>query len=590
MQLLLTIFVLILACRANLYTNVKDLSSVDYDFVIVGSGAGGSVLANRLSENPKWSVLLLEGGVTNEGVLPAEIPFNRRDVLANPLWSWNYTTTPQLGVDGRVLDYPRGHLLGGCTSHNAMFYTRGSADDFDRYAAVTGDKGWSWEEILPYFLKNERWSPPADHHDTTGQYDPGVHSTTGVTSVSLAGFRYPAASRVLEATKQLPEFPFNLDMNSGKPLGVGWYQGTIGHGERSSAATSYLSSSVQKRSNLDILLNARVLRLHSTKSGSEVMFNTVEFTQDQAGNSTTTVTARKEIILSAGAVGSSAILMLSGVGNATSLKALGIQPVLDLPSVGKNATDHPAVNMNWLVSGTETLESVRQNATRFNESFAEWNKTKTGPFTATGITHVGWTRLNETQLAPFGADPAAGPTTPHFEFQFTAGSLAGLLTGGHYFSIDVALVTPTSRGSVTLASSDPFVNPVIDIGLLITEFDVFAIREGLKAGFRFITAPVWSDYILGVADGLPVSNSSDDAFDAYIRNVTTASAHLVSTASMSPYGASWGVVDPDLRVKGTRGLRVIDASVLPFIPVAHTQAPTYAIAERGADLVKAAWQ
>lgn len=149
-------------------------------------------------------------------------------------------------------------------------------------------------------------------------------------------------------------------------------------------------------------------------------------------------------------------------------------------------------------------------------------------------------------------------------------------------------------------------NPAIDIGLLITDFDVFAIREGLKAGFRFITAPVWSDYILGVADGLPASNSSDDAFDAYIRNVTTASAHLVSTASMSPYGASWGVVDPDLRVKGTRGLRVIDASVLvssssfklrfhadmiqPFIPVAHTQAPTYAIAERGADLVKAAWQ
>ncbi|KAJ7240674.1 pyranose dehydrogenase [Mycena rebaudengoi] len=552
MQLLLPLFALILACQANLYTNVKDLPSVDYDFLIVGGGAAGSVLANRLSENSKWSVLLLEGGVTNEGALPTEIPFNLRDVLANPLWSWNYSTTPQPGLGGRVLDYPRGHILCGCTSHNAMFYTRGSVDDFDRYAAVTGDKGWSWNEILPYFLKNERWSPPADHHDTTRQYNPGVHSTTGVTSVSLAGFRYPAASLVLEATKQLPEFPFNLDMNSGKLLGVSWYQGTIGHGQRSSAATSYLPSSIQKRLNLHILLNARVLRLHSTKSGGEVAFNTVEFTQDQTGNSTTTVAARKEIILSAGSVGSPAILMLSGVGNATALQALGTQSLHDLPSVGQNATDHPAVAMNWLVSGTETLESVRQNATRFNESYAEWNKTKTGPFTAPGITHVGWTRLNQTQLAPFGADPAAGSTTPHFKFTFTV-----------------------SRGSVTLASSDPFVNPVIDLGLLNTDFDVFATSEGLKAGYRFITAPVWSNYILGVADGLPASNSLDDVFHAYIRNVTIASAHLVSTASMSPYGASWGVVDPDLRVKGAGGLRVIDASVL---------APTYAIAERGADL------
>ncbi|KAJ7139037.1 pyranose dehydrogenase [Mycena epipterygia] len=588
--LILVALAFALACQSKIYDSVSDLPGLSFDFILVGGGTAGSVVANRLTENPNFSVLVLEAGVTNEGVIDSQVPFLVIDMLMHPIWSYNYSTTPQSGLNDRVIPYQRARILGGCSAHNGMFYTRGSAEDFNRYAELTGDAGWSWDRLLPYFFKNEKWTAPADHHDTRGQFNPAVHSTTGKTEVSLAGYRWPVSSRVLQTTKEFPdEFPFNLDMNSGTPLGVGWLQGTIGGGERSSAATSYLSPEVQERPNLHILLNAQVVRVLANKTEQGVAFHSVEFSLNQSP-SLSTVTANKEIILSAGTVGTAHILLNSGVGNKTTLEALGIPSVLDLPAVGQGVSDHAEVNPTWSVNSTETLDEIRQNQTRFNEAFAEYNETRTGPFTDIGVTHVSWSRVNLTSdtFRQFGGkDPSAGPATPHVELKFTTGSYGGLMPG-HFFSINTGMVSPTSRGSVTLNSSNPLGPPLIDPGLLKSEFDLLAMREAVKMGKKFVTAPVWTGYILAPAPDLG-NTTTNSALDEYIRNTAVSASHLVGSAAMSPRNAEYGVVDPDLLVKGAAGLRIIDASILPIVPSAHTQAATYAVAERGADLVKASW-
>ncbi|KAJ7226727.1 pyranose dehydrogenase [Mycena pura] len=573
----------------KVYESVADLpKSLTYDFVIVGGGTAGNVVANRLTENPDFSVLVLEAGVSNEGVLDSIVPFSTFLVgLLEPnIFDWNYTTVPQTGLNGRVLPYARAHMLGGCSSHNAMFYTRGTADDFDRYARLTGDAGWSWDN-------NEKFSPPADHHDTKGQFDPTVHSTRGITSVSLSGFQWPIFSHhVIQTTRELPDvFPFNLDMNSGKPLGLGWLQSTIGGGMRSSSATSYLADEFVRRENLHVLLHAQVLDLvNLSNTKGEASFGGVRFLQDSRQF---TAKARKEIILSAGAVGTPNILMHSGIGDRNVLGPLGIRTVLHLPSVGQNITDQPLFSVSWSVNFNQTLDSVNQNETLFNEAFAQWNRSHTGPFVIESATHVAWLRLDShSSIFENHTDPSAGPHTPHIELGLAPGGGGPVPGGGSagvpgHVGAGLSVVTPLSRGSITINSSNPLDPPVIDIGLLENDFDIFAMREALKRAQQFFGAPVWRDAIIGPTQDL--ENITTDALDEIIRNATIPSLHLVGSAAMSARDATHGVVNPDLLVKGIRGLRVIDASVLPLIPSAHTQAATYVVAERGADLIKQRW-
>ncbi|KAJ7653282.1 pyranose dehydrogenase [Mycena polygramma] len=579
-------------CKPEVYEDVADLPGLSYDFVIVGGGTAGNVVANRLTENPKFSVLVLEAGVSNENVIDSIVPFLVEDLLAEPnIYEWNYTTVPQPGLNGRNIAIQRAHILGGCSAHNGMVYTRGSAEDYDRYAAVTGDEGWSWNRLLPYFFKNEKWTEPADHHDTRGQFNPAVHSTTGINSVSLAGFPWPIFSEhIIESTKELPdEWPFNLDMNSGRPLGLGWQQCTIGGGERSSSATSYLGPEFIHRENLHVLLHARVSKLvDSRQVDGKLTFGGVEFLQ--GGNLFTARTA-KEIIMSAGSVGTPGVLLHSGIGDEAALTKLGITTVLDLPSVGRNATDQPVVQAGWFVNSTQTIESITQNATRVNEAFAEWNRSRTGPFTVQSLTHIGWLRMDaETLAAKNFSDPSAGPNSPHIEVPFgpSAFGPAVVAGSGNGMSAGVVVLNPVSRGSVTINSSNPFDSPIIDVAFLQSDIDIFTLRQGIRKLLKFAQAPTWQDYIL--APTVDLENLSDDALDQFIRNTAQSSDHLVGTAAMSAKNARYGVVDPDLLVKGAAGLRIIDASVLPFLPSAHTQAATYVIAERGADLVKAAWE
>ncbi|KAJ7471202.1 aryl-alcohol oxidase [Mycena galericulata] len=571
-------------CFGKIYEDVSDLPGLEYDFVIVGGGAAGNVVANRLTENPNFSVLVLEAGVSNEGVIDSNVPFFVNNLLSGPnIYEWNYTTTPQVGLNNRTLPYPRARILGGCTAHNGMVYTRGSSADYNRYAAVTGDPGWAWDNLLPYFFKNEKWTQPADHHDTRGQFNASVHSTDGINSVSLSGYQCPIfQEHVLETTKQLSdEFPFNLDFNSG------WLQSTIGGGERSTSATSYLAPKFVQRENLNVLLHAQVSKLvDSSVTNGELTFGGVEFLQD---GTLFVAKATKEIILSAGSVGTPTILMHSGIGDREALSAVGIPSLLHLPSVGQNATDQPlVVRTSWSVNSTQTADSITENATLFNEAFAEWNETRTGPFVNVPVTHIGWVRLKQdSPIFENFTDPASGPTTPHIEMSLDPGG-SGSAATGNFMTIGLTVLTPTSRGSVTLQSNNPLDPPLIDLGFLKTDFDIFTAREAIKRAYRFVQAPVWQDYV--IAPTTDLANLSTDALDEFIRNSAKPAAHLVSTAAMSARNATYGVVNPDLLVKGTRGLRVIDASILPFVPSAHSQAASYVVGERGADLVKQRWQ
>ncbi|CAK5271192.1 unnamed protein product [Mycena citricolor] len=461
-----------------------------------------------------------------------------------------------------------------------MVYTRGSAEDFDRFAAVTGDHGWSWDKLIPYMRKNENFTIPTLHSER-GHYDPSVHGYQGINTVSLSGFPTPIDDRIIQTTVQLSkEFPFNRDMNSGSPLGIGWTQATIKNGSRSSSATSYLGPKFVSRPNLHVILNAQVLSILSTGRDE---FKAASFVHK---GKTMTVTARKELILSAGSIGTPNILLHSGIGNSSTLRKLGIKPLHNLPSVGQNLSDHVLLPFGFSVNSNHTWEAAKRNSTLAAQQLAQWNTSRTGPLVDTVPTLIGWLRVPDDLLKGF-PDASAGPNTPHYEFIISNGFFTPQPENLNGMGITTALVSPLSRGSVTLNSTNPLAAPVINPNLLGAKVDRIVMRESVRAALRFAAAPAWKGYIIAP---LSVNASSTDAeIDAFVQTSAGTVYHPAGSASMSPVGADWGVVDPDLKVKGLKGLRVIDLSVTPYIPAAHTQAAAYLIGERGADLIKRSW-
>ncbi|KAF5362811.1 hypothetical protein D9757_013669 [Collybiopsis confluens] len=463
-------------------------------------GDCGLVLANRLSENPKHNVLVLEAGVSSVGIFNITVPYFSTQIM--PQFDWNLTTTPQSGLDNNVIFFPRGFILGGSSSINGMFYTRGSADDFDRFAEVTGENGWSWRSIQRYLALNEKLVPPAGNPNTTGEFNPSVHSLNGTTSVSLPSFAQSIDTKVIDASSELGGvFSFNLDVNSGFPLGVGWLPRTIdSQGRRSSSASSYLET-VLRRKNLDVLVNARVSRVlptdKSSSSTTGYAFRTVQFAQDIVNGPLHEIIATKEVIISGGVVGSPQILLNSGIGNSTFLSSLGIKPLVDLPSVGQNLSDQSFIANAFLVNSTNTYDDINRNNTVKTAALKQWQGQDldglpgdvqgSGPLGDTFANQISYYRVGKELTNRFG-DFASGPTSPHLEIYPGNGFFIVTPPTGNYLSMTTVVVSPASRGSITINSTNPFTPPLIDPGYLTAEFDVAAMKEALKITYTFLNA------------------------------------------------------------------------------------------------------
>jgi choline dehydrogenase len=526
-----------------------------YDYVIVGAGSAGCVLASRLSENPDSRVLLLEAGppdTADEIHIPAAISH-----LFQSAYDWNYQTVPQDRAGGREIYWPRGRVLGGSSSINAMIYMRGNRHDFDSWRDDYGCAGWGFTDLMPYFLRAEANSRGASAY----------HGAAGPLSVQDLKFK-SGLTRDFVAAARNYGLPANDDFNGPEQDGVGYYQVTQKGGRRWSSADAYLHPAAG-RANLTVHTDALVTGIEiegGKATGVRYLRRGVEeFARAEA-----------EIILSAGAIGSPQLLMLSGVGPADHLHEHNIAVLAENPGVGGNLSDHPVVTAMWSapkVRGLWEKESAR-NLTR-------WQLLHSGPMTTNVAEAGGFTRTDPALTAP-DVQWVALPVP------FVAGGLADPAIRA--LSVLITLVSVGSRGRIRLRSADPRHKPLIDPSYLsdIDDFDPLVRAVGIAREIA-ATRPLSSRLQAELAPGPDVQSDAD--VRDWIRGNLTTLYHPVGTCAMggdSRVAASKlaSVVDTELRVRGVERLRVVDASVMPTVPRGNTNAPTIAIAERAADLIQ----
>jgi len=527
-----------------------------FDYVIVGGGSAGSVLAARLSEDADATVALIEAGPADKNVLihcPAGLALLARTGKAN----WNFDTVPQKGLNGRIGWSPRGKVLGGSSSVNAMVYIRGHRADYDHWAAQ-GNPGWSYDDVLPLFREAEHNERGAD----------AWHGTNGPLNVMDLRSPNPHVNAFIEAGRQAG-YPINPDFNGSEQEGIGWYQVTHKNGERFSAAKAYLTPNLG-RPNLKVFTEAhttRVLFEGRRATGIEI----------RQGGRLLRLGARHEVLLSAGALQSPQLLMLSGVGRGQDLARHGIPVVHDLPGVGRNFHDH--VDVVQVVDApalVETFGISLGGIGRVLRGIGEWRNRRSGVLTTNFAEAGGFIRSQPSEAIP------------DLQLHFVIAKLVdhGRKTVlGHGYSCHVCLLRPLSRGTVSLASADPMAAPLIDPNFFDDPDDMARMIRGFKLMRRILQQPALAS--LGGREHARSRDAvTDGQIEAFVRQYADTIYHPVSTCRMGP--GEMDVVGADLRVHGLEGLRVVDASIMPRVVGGNTNAPVIMIAEKAARMIKAA--
>jgi choline dehydrogenase len=523
-----------------------------FDFIIVGAGSAGAVLANRLTACGRYRVLLLEAGPADRNPW-IHIPVGYGRLFNDKRYNWCFTTVPQPGCHGREMIQPRGKVLGGSSSINGLIYIRGQAQDFDTWRQL-GNVGWSFDDVLPYFRKSE------DNERGAGE----LHGTGGPLAVSDTHDRNPVALAYVEAAQQCG-FPRNDDFNGATQEGVGLYQTTMRDGLRWSAAKGYLKPA-RKRRNLHVVCNALTSRIIFDGRRARG----IEY---RAKGKKHIAYAGKEVILSAGAFGSPQLLQLSGVGPASLLQSLGIPVVADMAGVGDNLNDHYSARIALRCRLPLTLNDVVRSWRGKTMAGLRHALTRRGPLTTTAITAGLFTRAHPLSATPdVQCSLALFSTDSIGEDLHTFSGVTGVCT----------LLRPESRGHVRIVSADPQQAPAIDPNYLAAQRDRDTLVAGVRTLRRIFGAPAMAPFIDAEVSPGPSCDSDEELID-FIRRRGGTTFHPSGTCRMGQDPGA--VTDERLRVRGLAGLRVIDASIMPMVVSGNTNAATIMIGEKGADMV-----
>jgi choline dehydrogenase len=526
---------------------------MDADYIVVGAGSAGCTVASRLSEDSGTSVVLLEAGPKDTNPM-IHIPAGGRSLLRHPVINWNYGTVPEEGSGGRSIYWPRGKVLGGSSSINGMVYVRGNAADFDGWAQL-GCRGWSYDDVLPFFRKSETYH---------GEGDDDYRGRGGPLQVQPYRSILPLTHKFVEAAQQAGH-RLNPDYNGATQDGVAYAQMTHKGRMRGSTAATYLAAA-KGRPNLRVETEAVTTKLlfDGTKC---VGINFRQRGQER------TLRAGREVLLCSGAVNSPHLLQLSGVGPAAHLRSLGIPVVLDSPGVGQNLSDHYITRIQHRVKGETSLNELARFP-RYLPHVFRWLLMGDGALTFSAITAHVFTRSRE------------GLEVPDLQFLFSPGSytkVSGVLESEPGMSVNVCPARPDSRGTIMAESPDPLASPVIRPNYLSVESDVQVMLSGVKQVRKIMAAPAMA--AVSAAETQPASPiETVQEMRKVAQAIGTTIYHPVGTCKMGE--DPMAVTDPRLRVRGVQGLRVIDASIMPILTTGNTNAPSIMIGEKGAAMVR----